>query len=99
MRRLSTRERQYGRQGRHPSFEFEVTPMKIVVDSILCEAYGKCERIAPDLFQLDDEGIAYVVVAGHLTDEQFERARGAVNLCPVGAIRLAEETGGPTDER
>lgn len=97
--RLSAREETTRAVGPAPEFRIEVLPMKIVVDSILCEAYGKCERIAPDLFQLDDEGIAYVVAPGDLTEEQLERARGAVNLCPVGAIRLSDETGGRTDER
>jgi (2Fe-2S) ferredoxin/ferredoxin len=63
--------------------------MKLAVNSLLCDGYGKCERIAPDLLKLDEDGMAQVLVDGELTPEQMESAQAAINLCPVNAISLA----------
>jgi len=62
--------------------------VKVIVNESLCDGYGKCERVAPDLFKLDEDGIAHVLVESELMPEQFERAKAAVNLCPVSAISL-----------
>lgn len=68
--------------------------MRLVIDKLACEAYGKCERIAPDLFKLDEGGIAYVLVDGDLNPEQLQRGNMAVKLCPTKAIHwVAPEAG------
>lgn len=64
--------------------------MRVIVDEIVCEGYGKCERVAADLFKIDEDGIAAVLVSDDLNPDQIERARAAVNLCPVNAIKLEE---------
>lgn len=64
--------------------------MKVVVDDMMCEGYGKCERIAPEIFKLDDSGIARVLVTGDLTPEQEEAAKSAARVCPVDAIAIIE---------
>lgn len=64
--------------------------MRLVIDKLVCEGHDKCERIAPDLFKLDESGIAYVLVDGDLNPEQLQRATVAVKLCPTKAIRLVD---------
>lgn len=69
--------------------------MKLAVNNLLCDGYGKCERIAPELFKLDEDGVAQVLVQGELNPQQIEDARAAINLCPVNAISLLTDTTKP----
>ena len=70
-----------------------------MIDELICEGFGKCERIAPDLFQLDDKGTAHALIVGDLNPDQLQRATMAVRLCPVKAISLVGlEPKGKTSE-
>ena len=66
--------------------------MKLAVNNLLCDGYGKCERIAPELFKLDEDGLAQVLVQGELNPQQMADAQAAINLCPVNAISLLINT-------
>jgi (2Fe-2S) ferredoxin/ferredoxin len=68
--------------------------MKLRVNPVLCDGYGKCERIAPDLLKVDDEGIAQVLISGDLLPAQIQSAQAAINLCPVNAISFAVDAAG-----
>ncbi|QLL08716.1 ferredoxin [Mycobacterium vicinigordonae] len=61
--------------------------MKIVFDRDACEGNAVCIALSPDLFGLDDEGKAIVLV-----DDVPEQSEGfaadAVSMCPVAALRL-----------
>ena len=65
--------------------------MKLAVNALLCDGYGKCERIAPNLFMLNEDGVAQVLVQDELTPEQIAEAQAAINLCPVNAIVLTPD--------
>ena len=70
--------------------------MRVVIDENLCDGHGKCERIAPEIFKLDESGMARVLVS-ELNPAQLEKAKATVMLCPTKAIRLVETaTGGKT---
>ena len=56
--------------------------MKVWIDQDLCTGDGLCEEIAPDVFTLLDDGLAYVVESGKI----FAAAKGT----PEGAEGLAE---------
>ncbi len=62
--------------------------MKIEIDRPRCEGHGLCEEAAPDLLHLDELGDVVIDVA-EVDDEALERARAAVRICPVAALRLA----------
>jgi (2Fe-2S) ferredoxin/ferredoxin len=62
--------------------------MRLVVNEYLCDGYGKCERVAPDLFTLDEAGMAHLLIEGDLSTDQLMRAQAALNLCPVNAISI-----------
>lgn len=66
--------------------------MKLAVNNLLCDGYGKCERIAPELLKLDEDGVAQVLIQGELNPQQIEDAQAAINLCPVNAISLVSTT-------
>jgi len=64
--------------------------MKIVVDYDLCEANAVCMRIAPEVFQVDDQDNLNL-----LQENPPEALRGkmkeAVRLCPRQAISIVED--------
>jgi ferredoxin len=58
---------------------------RISIDRSLCSGYGICESIAPDVFELGDDGLA-VVRTGMSEDEAVQEA---CDSCPAGAISIA----------
>jgi ferredoxin len=58
---------------------------RISIDRSLCSGYGVCESIAPDVFELGDDGLA-VVRTGLSEDEAVHEA---CDSCPAGAISIA----------
>ena len=56
--------------------------MKVWIDQDLCTGDGLCEEIAPDVFTLLDDGLAYVKEG----DKIFAEAKGN----PQGADGMAE---------
>ncbi len=63
--------------------------MKVIVNYDLCTSNAVCMSIAPEIFEVRDDGYIYV-----LNDEpgpEFdERLREAVAGCPNGAISLGD---------
>jgi ferredoxin len=61
--------------------------MKVVVDYDLCESNAICMKVLPQVFQVRDDDVLYV-----LDENPPEELRGkledAVRLCPKQAIRL-----------
>ncbi|WP_020497518.1 MULTISPECIES: ferredoxin [Sciscionella] len=64
--------------------------MKIIVDRCKCTGLGICESLAPDVFEVDDNGDlelkSELVPDGQLTDVQ-----DAVAGCPTEALRIEED--------
>ena len=60
--------------------------MRVRVDPVMCQANGECNRICPDVFQLDEWGYAYVESDGAVAEEREAAVREAVVACPEGAI-------------
>ena len=64
--------------------------MKVVVDFDLCQSNGICQGMAPEVFEVRDDGYLYVLQEH--PDESLRKAvESAVNSCPVQAISLVEE--------
>jgi ferredoxin len=78
------------------SSQERVTGMKVWIDQDLCTGDGLCEEIAPDVFTLLDDGLAYVKEG----DKVFSDPGGAEGLANVPAgqeeatIEAAEECPG-----
>jgi ferredoxin len=67
--------------------------MKVSVDGGLCQGYGNCAMSAPEVFVLDEATGLATVVKPEPAPEQHAAVEEAVRLCPVRAIRAAEESG------
>ena len=57
------------------------------VDRILCDGYGMCAELLPELIELDDWGYP-IVRPGAVPEELVGLARRAVDVCPVLALAL-----------
>jgi len=64
--------------------------MKARVDRDVCIGSAVCVATAPDVFELDNEGLSHVVDQDAGSDELL---REAAEGCPVQAIILEDENG------
>jgi ferredoxin len=70
--------------------------MKVRIDQDLCTGDGLCAEIAPDVFIMRDDGLAYVQENGHI----YENPGGALGLATFkdelldAVIESAEECPG-----
>jgi ferredoxin len=62
--------------------------MKIVIGD-LCTGFGICESIRPDIFEVNEQGLAEAMDEG-LTEEDRADVEYAVAQCPTQAIRIVE---------
>ncbi|MGN7778758.1 ferredoxin [Mycolicibacterium sp. 22603] len=62
--------------------------MKVLIDRDRCEGHGQCLAAAPDVFDLDDEGIAILQVSEPIADELSGQVTAAAEVCPVAALAL-----------
>ncbi len=62
--------------------------MRVTVDRELCIGAGNCARIAPKVFQLDDEEVAIVIDP---TGAAADPLRPAAKSCPSGAIVVHDD--------
>lgn len=64
--------------------------MKVEVDLNVCQNYGQCVFVAPEVFDLDDNG--ELVYQSEFPDELEQKVRDAADACPVQAIKLLANT-------
>jgi ferredoxin len=59
----------------------------LAIDRIVCDGYGSCAELLPEMIELDDWG--YPMIASWPVPPFLEdHARRAVDTCPVLALRL-----------
>jgi ferredoxin len=63
--------------------------VKVSVDFDLCSSNAVCMGIAPEIFEVRDDGFLYVLDE-HPGPEFDERLQQAVASCPNGAISIEE---------
>lgn len=59
--------------------------MKVKVNKDLCIGCGACQAIVPDVFEIEDDGLACVKV-DEVKEEEKEEVMVALENCPTSAI-------------
>ena len=59
--------------------------MKVKVNSDAFIGCGACTAIAPDVFEINDEGISEAMV-NEVTEDEVDNVKEAIESCPTGAI-------------
>lgn len=67
--------------------------MRVHVDPDTCQGHARCYALAPELFDVDDEGYSHEIGDGIVRPELIEKARLAVANCPEEAITLTPAKG------
>ena len=65
--------------------------IEVSVDSTRCQGHARCFAHAPDLFEFDDEGYAFVPEDRRQMPEMTTGLRLAHANCPERAIVVTEE--------
>ncbi|PYZ98462.1 ferredoxin [Alteribacter lacisalsi] len=68
-----------------------------IVDKDTCIACGACGAAAPDIYDYDDDGIAFVILDDNegttaVPDELHEDMEDALDGCPTDSIKVADES-------
>lgn len=71
----------------HPSRR--LTVIKVHADREQCQGYANCIVAAPDVFDIDDDGIV-VVLRDQIEDSERDHVDESVRSCPVAALRLEQ---------
>lgn len=62
--------------------------MRIAYDRSACQGHNRCYLLAPELFDVDDEGYAILLVEDDVPADLEDKARLAADNCPEYAISL-----------
>ena len=62
--------------------------MKVEVDFSKCTGLGICESLAPDFFEVNDDG-DLVLLKEDITDDELQAVEESVAGCPTEALRIA----------
>jgi ferredoxin len=63
--------------------------VKVTADRDVCIQAGNCVMVADKLFDQDDDGIV-VVLVDDIPEDEEDKAREAVKLCPSQALKIAD---------
>jgi ferredoxin len=63
--------------------------MRVEVNHDVCEGHGKCEMSAPEVFELRDDDLSYVLIE-EVPANLREKVDRAIRLCPRAAIRWVD---------
>lgn len=63
-----------------------VAAVTVRIDRLLCVGFETCIEVAPDLFELDEEGIA--VFCDNTDAVRREDILGSCRACPVDALEV-----------
>lgn len=61
----------------------------VKVSKDACIGCGACQALVPDVFDLDDDGLAYVLENAKI-EENIDNIKEAADNCPTSAISVDE---------
>ncbi len=59
---------------------------KFKVNKDLCIGCGACAAICPEVFDIDEDGLAKTIKEENITEEEAAEATDALEGCPTSAI-------------
>jgi ferredoxin len=62
--------------------------VRIAYDRDRCQGHNRCYALAPELFDVDDEGFAVLLVTGDVPAELEGKAQLCADNCPEFAIEV-----------
>ena len=65
--------------------------MRVVLDQERCQGHNRCYALAPEIFDVDDYGVAVLLHEGEVPIGLEDKARLAIANCPEFAISLADD--------
>ena len=71
--------------------ERQVAGLVVKIDRLICVGFETCVEVAPDLFQMDEEGIAIFTSDTNAVDK--ETVLEACKECPVDALVVLDASG------
>ena len=63
--------------------------MRIRIDQDKCQGHNRCYMLAPELFDVDDEGYAILLIDGEVPAELEDKAQLCADNCPEYAISVS----------
>jgi ferredoxin len=64
--------------------------VRIIYNRDACQGHNRCYMLAPELFDVDDEGYAILLVTGEVPEELRDKAQLTVDNCPEYAIAVED---------
>lgn len=64
--------------------------MKTTLNREACQGHNRCYLLAPEVFDVDDEGYALLRIGGEIPAELQDKARLAAQNCPEFAIAVED---------
>jgi ferredoxin len=64
--------------------------MRLIIDAEKCQGHNRCYALAPELVDVDDMGMAFVLNEGVVPAPLEDKARLCVANCPEFAITIEE---------
>ena len=71
--------------------ERQVAGLTVKIDRLICVGFETCVEVAPDLFQMDEEGIAIFTSDTNEVDKEI--VLEACKECPVDALVVLDASG------
>ncbi|MEE3136851.1 MAG: ferredoxin [Gemmatimonadota bacterium] len=71
--------------------ERQAAGLMVKIDRLICVGFESCVEVAPDLFQMDEEGIA--IFTSDTNEVDKETVLEACKECPVDALVVLDASG------
>lgn len=62
----------------------------VTVDFDKCTGLGICESLAPDFFEVNDDG-ELLLLKAEISDAELQEVEEAVNGCPTEALKIVDQ--------
>jgi ferredoxin len=72
--------------------------MRVTVDQDKCQGHNRCYALAPELFDVDDYGIAHAIGDGVVPPGLEDKAQLAVRNCPEYAIKVITSSNSASEQ-